>query len=316
MIVWLKRDIFFVIVVLVLFLPFSRSYAFIPDGPKIIELTVEKIVEPVGITLSQKRKFYHVQKDRENIEGLEKTEGVNEQEIVENPDDPIKQKEKTNTELSFTEKIEKLWFSYPDKFRSEAVNGSHDMICVESKGQFVKIIDEFIEAKEKSPIDLYTDILLFRQPESLTKRLKASGVKINISSLKRHDDKIYFVIGVPPTQEKPSSSLWVEKDTLFPARYTIYKNGLFVDIFYKDWHKVSRTWYPLKITAFLDGILFFEATAKNFELEADFAKDLFDVNRLINIFPESVNFENKSGTIRNESDEIEKSITDFKKIYE
>jgi outer membrane lipoprotein-sorting protein len=251
-----------------------------------------------------------------DIEGLEKTEGVNEQEIIESPVNPANQKEKTNRELSYIEMTEKLWFSYPDKFRSESVNGRHDMICAESKGRFVKIIDEFIESKEKSPVDLYTDILLFRQPESLTKRLKAAGVETNLSSLKRHNDKIYFVVGVPPGEEKPSSSLWVEKDSLLPERYTIYKNGLFVDIFYKDWKKVSRTWYPLKITAFLDGILFFEAKTEKFELEADFAKDLFNVKRLISIFPESGNSDNKSGTIKNESEEIEKSITDFKKIYE
>ena len=292
MIIWFRRHIFLLIVVLILFLPFSKGYAFILTGSEIINLAVEKIVEPVGITLSQKRKVYHGQKVSENIE------------------------ETGKTELSFIEMTEKLWFSFPGKFRSEAVTSSHDMICVESRGRFVKIIDEFIESQEKSLIDLYTDIHLFRQPESLTKRLKASGVNTKLSSLKRHDGTIYFVVGVPPAQDQPSSSLWVQKDSYFPERYTINKDGLFVDIFYKDWKKVSRTWYPMKITIFLDGILFSEAIAEKFELEADFEKNLFNVKRLIGIFPESGNYENKSGLLGDESSELEKSITEFKKLYE
>ena len=292
MIIWFQRHIFLSIIILILFLPCSNGYAFIPEGPQIISLAVEKIVEPVGITLSQKRKVYHGKKDQENLIEPEKTE------------------------LSYIEMTEKLWFSYPGKFRSEAVTGNHDMICVESKGKFIKIIDEFIESKEKSLIDLYTDILLFRKPESLTKRLKASGVNINLSSLKRYEDKIYFVVGTPPTPEQPSSSLWVEKDSNFPERYTINKDGLFVDIFYKDWQKVSRTWYPMKIVIFLDGVLFSEASAEKFELEADFEKNLFNIKRLKSIFPESGNYENESGSLKNESNELEKSIMEFKKLYE
>ncbi len=316
MIIQFRRQILLIIAVLILFLPCSKGYAFIPEGYDIISLAVEKIVEPMGLVIVQKRKIYHEQEVPEDIKSIEDTEGVSEQEIIESPKDPVKQKVQEKIELSFIEMTEKLWFSYPGKFRSESIAGSHDMICAESKGRFVKIIDEFIESKEKSLIDLYTDILLFRKPESLTKRLKASDVNINLSSLKRHDDKIYFVVGIPPMQDKPSSSLWVEKDTSLPSRYTIYKKGLFVDIFYQDWQKVSRTWYPMKTIIFLDGILFSEANVKSFELEADFDKNLFNIKRLMSIFPESGNYENNSGSQNNESNELEKSITEFKKLYE
>ncbi len=316
MIIQHKRRIVSIIIVLILFLPCNNGYAFIPEGSDIISLAVEKIVEPMGLKISQKRKIYHKKEVPEDIKEIEETDGVSEQEIIESPKDPINKTEQEAIELSFIEMKEKLWFSYPDKFRSESVAGSHEMICVESKGQYIKVIDEFIESKKKSLTDLSTDILLFRQPELLTKRLKASDVDIKLSSLQRYDDKIYFVVGISPIQDKPSSSLWVDKDTSLPSRYTIYKDDLFVDIFYKDWQRVSRTWYPMEISIFLDGILFSEASVENFELEADFEKNLFNIKRLMNIYPESGNYENNSGSQNNESNELEKSINAFKKIYE
>ncbi|MCP3901981.1 MAG: hypothetical protein GY707_19915, partial [Desulfobacteraceae bacterium] len=231
MIIRYQRRILSIIVALFLFLPCYQGHAFIPEGSDIISLAVEKIVEPMGLKIVQKRKIYREQEVPEDVESIEETEGVNEQEIIESPKDPETQKELEKIELSFVEISEKLWFFYPDKFRSESVAGSHDMICAESKGRYVKVIDEFVESKKKSLTDLYTDILLFRQAELLTKKLKTAGVNIKRSSLKRYEDKIYFVVGIPPIQDKPSSSLWVEKDTSFPSRYTIYKDGLFVDIF-------------------------------------------------------------------------------------
>jgi len=315
------RKITLLLVAVILSLSFSQSYAFIPESVDIIKLAVEKIVEPVGIVVAQKRRIYTAQKDAPTI--IEETEAQVNSEIdtgssiiEESIIDEMAESKLPKEELPFIEFTEKLWFSYPGKFRSEAVTGSHDMICVESRGKYIKIIDEFIASKEKSLTDLYTDILLFRQPELLTRRLKKSGVDLSLSSFQRYDENIYFVLGTPPKEDEPSSSLWVEKDTFFPARYTICKNDLFVDIFYKDWQKVSRTWYPMQIKIYRDGLLFTEITSDKFELEADFEKQFFNIKRLIQIFPESSNLKNESEAGRVESDEIEKSITEFKKLYE
>ena len=334
MITWFKKPFLLLIAVLILFLSFSQTYAYIPEGVDIIKLATETIVEPAGLKVRQKRKIYNEQEAiKEIIEPIEPIQQIETEEtnVAEDPiitgesgiieeqiidEKPEEQAEVLKEESSVIEISEKLWFSYPGQFRSEAVAGSHDMICVESEGQFVKIIDEFIESKEKSPIDFYTDILLFREAESLKNQLIASGVDINLSSLKRHDGNIYFVVGVPCADEQPSSSFWVEKDTLFPTRYTINKNGLFVDIFYKDWQKVSKTWYPMKIDIFLDGTLFSEIFTEHFELESDFEKNLFNIKRLLSIFPESSNYRSESESLSDKSDEIEKSITEFKKLYE
>ena len=89
-----------------------------------------------------------------------------------------------------------------------------------------------------------------------------------------------------------------------------------MDIFYKDWQKVSRTWYPMQIIIYLDGKLFSKIDTEKFELEADFEKNLFNIKRLMNIFPESSNYTNESESHTNESDELEKSILEFKKLYE
>jgi hypothetical protein len=327
------------IVVLILVSPFSKGYAFIPEGADIVKLAVEKIVEPKGLIVEQKRKVFFDRKSTETTEEAAQTTisqelgsdalpveapgepqvsnkelTIQEETIIDEPEG--EEIEPSGTEPSFIEINEKLWFSYPGKFRSEAVTNSHDMLCVESNGKFIKIVDEFIESKEKSFIDLYIDILLHRQQETLIKKLKASGVNLSVTSLKRHEGIIYFVVGQPPVENMPSSSFWVEKDSNFPGRYTIQKDGLFIDIFYKDWQKVSRTWYPMQISVFLDGTLFSEIDTEKFELEADFKKDLFNVKKLVNIFPESGNYKNEPDERRDELDELEKSIEAFKKLYE
>jgi len=332
MIIWFRKPFLLLTAVLFLLLFNPQVYAFIPEGIEIVKLATEKIVEPSGLRVEQKRKIFPGQKKPvapdtaepakeeltpENTASKEVSSDngstIHEESIID--EEPV-ETEPVQQEPLVIEITEKLWFSYPGKFRSEAVSGSHDMICVESKGQFIKIIDEFIESKEKSLTDLYTDILLFRQAESLQKRLTASGVDTSLSSLKRYDGKIYFVVGIPFSEDRPSSSLWVEKDTSFPERYTIKKNGLFLDIFYKDWQKVSRTWYPMQIIIYLDGILFSKIDTEKFELKADFEKNLFNIKRLMNIFPESGNYKNESESSTDESDELEKSITEFKKLYE
>ena len=339
MIIWFRKFFLLLTAALILLLFSPQVYAFIPEGTDIIKLATEKIVEPSGLKVEQKRKIFPGQKKPEDTDtavttkapeetakegsvpdataseeiSLDTGSAIQEESIID--EEPV-ETEPAKQEPLFVDIAEKLWFSYPGKFRSESVSGSHDMICVESKGQFLKIIDEFIESKEKSLTDLYTDILLFRQAESLQERLSASGVDISLSSLKRHDGMIYFVVGAPPTEDQPSSSLWIEKDTSFPGRYTIKKNGLFVDIFYKDWQKVSRTWYPMQIIIYLDGMLFSRINVVKFELEADFETNFFNIKRLMGIFPESSNFKNESESHRDESDELEKSIKEFKKLYE
>ena len=325
MIAQLKKRLLLTGIVLFLFLLYSSANAFIPEGSDIIKLTVEKIVEPVGMTVIQKRKVYHklqVLEDFKELEKSEKSDGIKEFAIIEEVDNPVihtkNQDQKTleKTELSFTQITEKLWFSFPGKYRSESITGAHNMICVESGKKFVKVVDEFIDSKEKSLTDLHTDILLCRKPGSLQKRLKVSGVDTNHSSFKRRDGKIYFVVGIPPTDKLLSSSFWVEKETSFPGRYTVYKNDMFVDILYNDWQKVSRTWYPMQITIFLNGILFSKIDAEQFKLKSGFKKKLFNIKRIMTIFPQSSNYKNETGLSGDESGNIEKSITEFKKIYE
>ncbi len=265
---------------------FSQVYAFVPKGKHIIQLSVDTIVEPTGIKVKQKRKIYL------------------------DPEDQMEKK------ISVLEINETLWLSYPGKLRSEGESGNHNMICVESRGQFIKIIDEFLESKEKPLTDFYTDILLYRKAGSLEKELILSGVDVNQSSLKRYKGMIYFVVGVPASADNLTSSFWVEKDTLFPGRYTIFQNGLFVDILYKDWQKVSRTWYPMKIMIFLDNKLVSEIFVDKFKLTSHFKKNFFNIKRLIDIYPESSNYQKEFGSEHSESDVLEKSIIEFKKLYE
>ncbi|MCK5100895.1 MAG: hypothetical protein KAR45_22490, partial [Desulfobacteraceae bacterium] len=142
MINWFRSSVLLFIITTLVFFS-TQAYAFIPEGTDIIKLAVKAIVEPRGIIVAQKRKIYYEQRVLENLEEAGETEKVEEVEEVGEIEESgrlIKEEniieenivEQGETELLFTEITEKLMFSFPDKFRSEAVTGNHDMICVES----------------------------------------------------------------------------------------------------------------------------------------------------------------------------------------
>jgi len=257
----------------------GTGQAFIPETPHLLYLVIHKIKQPAGIEVLQTKKLLNYQ----------------------------------DSGPALIETEEKLIYSYPNKLRIESFSQHPASFSVESDFKFVKISDGALFSIEKSLTDLYSDILLYRDYETLLNQLELSGVNTAKVSLKRYNDSICYVIGCPTKTNQEAdqennldfSGLWIEKNTLLPVKYVLIKNSKKVEFFYKNWQKVSKTFYPMQIHIFLDNRLFAMISVEDFHLKSDFIPILFDINYIVNLYPKKTNI--------NEKDLHEESIieTDF-----
>jgi len=264
--------------------------AFVPQTPHLLHLMIKKIKQPYGLEIHQTRNVMDV---------LVK--------IVE----PGTQIEKKTVDLD-----EKLVYVFPDKFRSEIVSEGVSRFYMESASQFVKVVDGKLVALKKSPVDFYTDPLLYRDYESLVRQLGLAGVNTDRVSFRRFDNKICYLIGKPPLNQTESSGLWIEKTSLFPIRYVIIKNGWTVAFHYDNWQEVSKTWYPMLTTIYVDGQLFAKIDVRQIELVSQVSQALFDVTGIHSRYPVPDSLREGEPGSSGKIDELDQQIEIFKKLYE
>ncbi len=167
--------------------------------------------------------------------------------------------------------------------------------------------------------DLYKDIMLYRSREALADRLLQLGVDVSVSTLGRFEETIAFVLGANYPNETVNQ-LWVDKDTLLPLRLIIRgvygaDNSDKVEIRYLVWWKVGETMYPSKIEFYQDDNLVRVSHAQSFEENALFSEELFDIEYLKIDYPRAPLIP-ISPEAAEEPSEVQKTIEDFKRIYE
>ncbi|MCK4767467.1 MAG: hypothetical protein KAS28_03690 [Desulfobacula sp.] len=247
--------------------------AFVPQTPHLLHLVVGKIKQPVGIEAFQTRKILNYE----------------------------------NTGKDFAELGEKLIYLYPNRLRSEIISDTMTSFSVESDFKFIKVMDGVIVSHDKSLVDLYTDILLYRDHESLLNQLALTGIDTEKVSFQRVNDTICYVIGRPLEKGKPFAGLWIAKDSFLPIKYVVEKNGWLAEFFYNNWQRVSKTWYPMQGSIFLDNQLFAMVYVESVNLKSGFPSSLFDIERIKRSHPQ-----NDPGSFEEHDERIE----NFKKLYE
>lgn len=262
-----------------LLMPFSVE-AFIPQGPHLIELMTQKIKQPSGMVVLQTRKIIN----------------------------------HDNQDQGVTQVEEKLVYSFPGRFRSDITMGPHESICVESNGRFLRIQDGVTVSYEKGLSDRYVDIPLYRDREELIQYLETAGMNIDAVSMQRYNDAVVFVLGMSSGEKEVPTSLWIDQDTFFPLKYILNQDGNRVEIFYENWERVSKTWYPMQISIFLNQQLISLIQASEFKLESGFSDILFDIDGLVDLYPPSVVTE--PGDDSDKIEALEEDIEAFKKLYE
>jgi outer membrane lipoprotein-sorting protein len=276
---------------LVIFLGFAimtclhaPTNAYVLPGPYILELMTQNLGKAKSILVSQK--------------------------LVIHDDTP----QKSAVELSET-----LRYVFPEMFRSDTLSENVHRIHVLSKGRAVTVLDGKVADESDNRYDRYKDILLFKPGKMLQDKLSLLGVDITVSSLGRFQGKPAYVLGAQYPDET-TDQVWLDKDTFRPFRWIMtskpeQSRENSVEIRYDQWQKVQNTWYPMRIEFFMAGILVREIDVQNIKVNPSFSKKLFDIKHLKSLYPQGPpaiqEQENKT-----DLDEVQKTIEDFKKLYE
>ncbi len=309
----MNKNILLFLLAVFFILPPGIGEAFVPQTPHLLHLMIQKIRRPAGLVVHQTRNLMDV--SRAAVSEV-KTPGTS----IDPNLDPILD---TNVEIKAlgTQLVgansialdEKLVYVFPGKFRSDILSGTMPRFYVESDSRFIKVAGGVV-SQEKSPVDFYSDPLLYRDYESLAQQLILAGVNTDQVTFQRFDNKICYFIGQPPLSQKEPVGLWIEKERLFPVRYVIEKNGWTVAFHYGKWQRVSKTWYPLQTTIFVDNQLFATIDVHQLELSSGSAPALFDVNYIQGKYPARDGFRGEGASPP--IDELDKQIENFKKLYE
>ena len=266
---------------LILTLLSPAGEAFVPKTPHLLYLVVEKIRKPAGIQAFQNKKIVNYQ----------------------------------DQGPGYVEIVERLLYAFPGKFRTDVTSGTVSGFSIETDGQFVKVINDVIVSTQKPMLDAWSDILLYRDYETLAHQLSLSGVDTEKVTFKRYRDTICYVIGGSPSKDEMDSSLWIEKDSFLPLRYVVVKDGWVVEFLYGHWQKFSKTWYPMQISIFFDNQLYALVDVKSVELKKVNPSSMFDVAMVKASYPDGRDTENDQDGL-DQVDELEKSIKDFGKLFD
>jgi outer membrane lipoprotein-sorting protein len=219
-----------------------------------------------------------------------------------------------NPNMSADELSETLKFKFPKTFRSDIVSENIQRIRILSDRSVFTVVDGKISDEPENSYDHYKDLILFRSREILQERLSNLGVDVKVTSFGRFQGRPAYVLGAQyPDETLPQ--VWLDKKTFLPFRWIITGNATQnLEVLYLDWKKLNRTWYPMRIEFFSNGNLVREIHVQDIKVNPSFQADLFDIQQLKSLYPQDAPAEPKNGD-KEELDEVQKTIDEFKKIY-
>lgn len=299
----------------------SPLHAYVLQGRHVLDLMIEKLGPAKSLFVSERLVYYRMvaavpEQDAavdNNTLALENTAEDNSLAIQQVETKPEAQ------ELETLEFEGTLRYVFSLAFRSDARSPSSERIHIAVGGRTLTIIDDKIVPDTANRFDLFKDILLYRSREALAERLLQLGVDPAVSTLGRFEDKIAFVLGAKYPDETVNQ-LWVDKDTLLPLRLII--RGVYdadhsdkVEMRYLVWWKIGESQYPSKIEFYQDDNLVRVSEAQNFEENAMFSEELFDIEHLESVYPRAL-LQPIPPEAAEEPSEVQKTIEDFKRIFE
>ena len=317
-----KRLVFpFLVVIFVVFV--TPIYAYVLQGPHVFDLMIENLGKAKSLFVSQKIIFY-----RSGFVGDSKQHPLDsESKQSSDADDAAGGSRRTGdhyanemAEVPETMELEgSLRYIFSQAFRSDARSNDSERIFIFSDGKTLTLIDGNSVSGATNRFDLYKDLLFYHSREKLVERLFQLGVDVSISSLGRFEEKIAFVIGAEYPDESVSQ-VWIDQNSFLPLRWII--KGVdpagesdTMEIRYLIWWKTGKTRYPSRIEFYQDGNLVRVNQAINFEENATFSEELFDIDYLKTVYPRSPAQPIVPGEPE-EPSEVEKTIEEFRLIFE
>jgi outer membrane lipoprotein-sorting protein len=281
---YLKKSFVIFFIVAIVICLYAPANAYVLPGPYILELMTRNLGKAKSLLVSQI--------------------------LVIHDDTP----QKSRVELSET-----LRYVFPEMFRSDTLSEQVHRIHVLSKDKAVTVIDGKVADESDNRYDRYKNILLFKPGKMLQDKLSLLGVNVTVSSLGRFQGKPAYVLGAQYPDET-TAQIWLDKDTYRPFRWIMTsKDGKSrensLEVRYVQWQKVQNTWYPMRIEFFMAGILVREIHVQNIKANPSFSKKLFDIKHLKSLYPQGPPAEQEQKN-KKDLNEVQKTIEDFKKLYE
>ena len=277
-----KIPLFFIVIVLLIYV-YSQADAYVLQGPHLLELMTQNLGKSKRLLISQKLILY----DNSRQGGLE-----------------------------FDETLK---YIFPETFRSDIISENVQRIHVLSKGEALTVIDGKAVAASETIYGRYKDIFLYNSRVLLEEKLFLHGVDVNVSSLGRFQGQPVYVVGAHyPDETVPQ--IWLTKDTFRPLRWIITGKTAenredTLEVRYLDWQPLNKMWYPMRVEFYRDDILVREIKVQNIETKPIFPEDIFDIDHLRSIYLPDTLKGSEQGADK-DLNEVQKTIEDFKKIYE
>ena len=319
----LKKCVVFPIIAAILVVLVNPILAYVLQGPHILDLTIENLGKAKSLFVAHKIIFYG--SDIADDPGLH-TYGI---EPKQSPDTDNTLGDSQLTADPAADDLEavqeamelegSLRFIFSQAFRSDARSNDSERIFIFADGKTLTLIDGNRVPGAENRFDLYKDLLFYHTREELVERLLQLGVDVSISSLGRFEEKVAFVIGAQYPDDTVSQ-VWIDQDTFLPLRLII--KGVdpsgesdMLEIRYLVWWKIGKTRYPSRIEFYQDGTLVRVNQAINFEENATFSEELFDIDYLKTVFIRAPVQPIVPGEPE-EPSEVEKTIEEFRRIFE
>ncbi len=238
----------------------SITYAYVLEGPHIIQLMTEQLGQADSLFVSQKVIFYNIQPQPESLSQKDSPTAYNgTAEIIDSPttdngtaeiiDSPtidngtaeiidslttdngtaeiidsqpaeFDKTDETEIRPKTIQLDESLRYVFSEAFRSDIVSDDNQRIFVFRDGQTLTVIDGLISGGGETRFDLYKDLLLYRSREMLSARLSSLGVDISISSLGKFERQTAFVLGAE-YPDKSRPQVWIDLAAFHPLRMII-----------------------------------------------------------------------------------------------
>ena len=313
--------IFFLVASWIFFV--APIHAYVLQGPHVLDLMIENLGKAKSLFVSQKIIFYRtgLAEDSEQFapatESKQPFDTVDAAEALHRTWDHYTNE---TAEVLDTAELEgSLRYIFSQAFRSDERSSDSERIFIYSNGKNLTLVDGYSVPEAANRFDLYKDLLFYHSREELVERLYQTGVDVSISSLGRFEEKIAFVIGAEYPDESVSQ-VWIDQDTFLPLRWVLKSAGPArqpdtLEIRYLIWWKVGKIRYPSRIEFYQDGKLVRVNQAINFEENATFSEELFDVDYLKTVFPQAPQEPIVTGEPE-EPSEVEKTIEEFRRIFE
>jgi hypothetical protein len=272
-----------------LWLGVSPALAYVPEGPQILDLMVQKLAGAKTLRVEQK-----VTIDDPDLSG------------------------------KVVELGETLRFILPGQVRSDIRYEDGHRIHVRNQERNLTIVDEKIVDQNAVRFDLYQELFLYPSRHALHKMLLIHGVDVGITSLGMMEDRVVFVIGAAYPDDAVSQ-LWVDKERLLPLRWinvvpsndgTTASERLEFD--FRNWQDVHGAWYPMVIETLLNGKMIRRIDVTRVDVNADIEGDLLNIDHLKTVYEEKKPAVPENGVPDADAgvDEVQKTLEDFRKKFE